>query len=143
MNAPVALVVALLAPRLLPAGGGEQGHPRLDLPGAVTVTAGLSLLVFALVGTQEAGWISVRTIGFLLTAAVLLGVFVVIEIRSPAPLVHFRFFRMRVPTVANIALLIFGAGMFSMLYFLSLYMQQALHYPPLAAGLAFLPQAAA
>jgi predicted MFS family arabinose efflux permease len=107
----------------------------------VTVTAGLSLLVYALVDATDAGWGSGQTIGLLALAAALIAVFVVIEQHSEAPLVPFRIFRLRTLTGANVVGLLVGASLFSMFFFISLYMQQVLGYSPIKSGFSYLPLA--
>jgi len=114
---------------------------HFDAWGAVTVTAGLSLLVYTLVDATDAGWGSSQTIGLLALSAALLGAFVAIELRSPAPLVPFRIFRLRALTGANVVGLLVGASLFSMFFFISLYMQQVLGYSPIKSGFSYLPLA--
>jgi predicted MFS family arabinose efflux permease len=107
--------------------------------GAVSVTAGLTLLVFAIVRTQENGWLSAQ--GFLLAGAAvaLLAAFVLIESRSKAPLVRLGIFRIRSLTGAHLAMLAVSGGMFAVFYFASIYLQQTLGFTPVQTGLAFLP----
>jgi predicted MFS family arabinose efflux permease len=107
----------------------------------VTVTAGLSVLAYALLDASSAGWGSAKIVGLLAFSAVLIGAFIVIETRSEAPLVPFRIFRVRTLTGANVVGLLLGASLFSMFYFISLYMQQVLGYSPIHAGLSYLPLA--
>ncbi len=141
VNVPIALVAAMLAPRLLM----ESRHPTattFDVPGAVSVTAGLALLVYGLVNTVDAGWGSAETLIVLGAALVLLAVFVAIESRTEHPLMPFSIFRLRTLTGANIVGLLVGMSLFSMFFFISLYLQQVLGYEPLEAGLAYLPLSA-
>jgi predicted MFS family arabinose efflux permease len=105
----------------------------------VTVTAGLSLLVYAIVDAESAGWGSSQTIGLLAAAAALLAVFTAIELRSDAPLVPFSIFRKRTLTGANVVGLMLGGSLFAMFFFITLYMQQVLGYSPIKAGLSYLP----
>ena len=105
------------------------------------MTAGLSILVYALVDATDAGWGSTQTIGLLALSAALLAAFVVIELRSQAPLVPFRIFRLRTLTGANVVGLLVGASLFSMFFFISLYMQQVLGYSAIKAGFSYLPLA--
>jgi len=140
VNTPIAIAAALVAPRLLPESRTE-GPRRFDIAGAVTVTAGLSLLVYTLVDANDAGWLSAQTLGLAAVAFALLAAFVVIELRSAAPLVDFQIFRMRTLTATNIVALLVAAALFSMFFFISLYMQQVLGYDALKAGLAYLPLA--
>jgi EmrB/QacA subfamily drug resistance transporter len=141
VNVPVALIVAALTPRFIAETRSESATRHFDTAGAVTVTAGLSLLVYAIVDADNAGWGSARTIGLLIAAAALIGSFVLIERRSSAPLVPFSIFRLRTLTGANIVGLLVGASLFSMFFFLSLYMQEVLGYSPIRTGLAYLPLA--
>jgi EmrB/QacA subfamily drug resistance transporter len=141
INVPVALVVAALAPRLIPESRSESTTRTFDTAGAVSVTAGLSLLVYAIVDANDAGWGSAQTLGLLALAAALIGAFVAIELRSRAPLVPFRIFRLPTLTGANTIGLLLGGSLFSMFFFITLYMQQVLSYSPIEAGLAYLPLA--
>jgi len=140
VNTPITIGAALLAPALLPESRTE-GPRRFDVAGAVTVTAGLSLLVYTLVDANGAGWLSTQTLGLGAVAFALLAAFVVIELRSAAPLVDFSIFRMRTLTATNVVALLVAAALFSMFFFISLYMQQVLGYDALKAGLAYLPLA--
>src|ERR671914_1051346 len=141
INVPVALIVAALAPRLILESRTESATRHFDTAGAVSVTAGLSVLVYALVDASDAGWGSTQTLGLLAVAAALIGAFVAIELRSQAPLVPFRIFRLRTLTGANVVGVLVGASLFSMFFFITLYMQQVLDYSPIEAGLAYLPLA--
>jgi predicted MFS family arabinose efflux permease len=107
------------------------------------VTAGLALLVYALVSTATAGWTSTETLLRLAGAVVLLVAFVAIEARSRNPLMPFSIFRLRTLRGANVVGLLIGMSLFSMFFFISLYLQQVLGYSPLKAGLAYLPLSAA
>jgi EmrB/QacA subfamily drug resistance transporter len=139
VNVPVALIVLALTPQLIPESRSESQTRHFDLAGAVTVTAGLSLLVYAIVDAASAGWGSTQTIGLLAAAIVLLGVFTMIERRSDAPLVPFSIFRKRTLTGANVVGLMVGGSLFAMFFFITLYMQQVLGYSPIKAGLSYLP----
>ena len=123
---------------LLPESRASLARRRFDVAGAVTVTGGLSVLVYAVVTAASHGWASATTIGLLAGAAALLAAFVVIEARSAAPLLPLTFFRNRTVTAANLAGLLLGGLLFPMFVFLSLYMQQVLGYSAIKAGLAFL-----
>ncbi|MGI8729464.1 MAG: MFS transporter [Solirubrobacteraceae bacterium] len=135
VNVPIALVAVLLAPRLLVESRQESETRHFDALGALTITAGLSLLVFVLVETVRVGWGSAQTIALLAVSLALIGVFIVIERRSVAPLVPFRIFRLRTLTGANVVGLMVGASLFSMFFFLSRYMQEVLRYDALKTGL--------
>jgi predicted MFS family arabinose efflux permease len=117
----------------------DVGHRSFDLAGAGTVTAGLVVLVFAIVKAQSYGWGSTRTIALLAAGIALIGVFLLIERRSHAPLMRLSIFRVRTLAVADAVLLLVASGMFGMFFFASLYVQEILGYSPLRAGLAFLP----
>ena len=140
---PVPVIVAFLAPRLILESRSEGSSRTFDIPGAVTVTAGLALLVYALVEAPDAGWGSAETLGMIAGALVLLAAFVAVELRSPSPLVPFSIFRLRTLTGANIVGLLTGASLFSMFFFISLYMQNVLGYSAIKAGLSYLPLAVA
>ena len=141
VNVPIGIIAALLAPRLLVESRRESETRHFDAFGALTVTAGLSLLVFALVDTINAGWGSTQTIGLLVVSLALILVFIAIERRSVAPLVPFSIFRKRTLTGANVIGLLIGASLFSMFFFLSRYMQEVLRYDALKTGLSYLPLA--
>jgi EmrB/QacA subfamily drug resistance transporter len=141
VNVPIGIGAAALAPVLLGESRSESQTRRFDAAGAVSVTAGLSLLVYALVDANNAGWGSTRTIALLAASVALLAAFVVIEQRSEHPLVPFRVFRSRTLTGSNVSGLLIGASLFSMFFFISLYMQQVLGYGALKAGFAYLPLA--
>jgi EmrB/QacA subfamily drug resistance transporter len=141
VNVPVSLVALALTPRLIPESRAERATRHYDVAGAVSITAGLSLLAYALLDANSAGWGSTRTVGLLALSVALIAAFVVIELRSRAPLVPFRIFRLRTLTGANVVGLLLGASLFSMFFYISLYMQQVLGYSPIHAGLSYLPLA--
>jgi EmrB/QacA subfamily drug resistance transporter len=141
VNVPVTLIALALAPRLVPESRSESQARHFDAAGAVTITAGLSLLAYALLDAGTAGWGSTKTVGLLVLAVALIAGFIVIELRSKAPLVPLRIFRMRTLTGANIVGLLLGASLFSMFFFITLYMQQVLHYSAIHAGLSYVPLA--
>jgi EmrB/QacA subfamily drug resistance transporter len=142
VNVPVGIAAAVLAWRYVPESRAEkrEGGPKsFDFAGAVTVTAGLIVLVYAIVKAEEFGWGSTRTLGLGALAIALLAVFVLIERRSSAPLVRLGIFRIRSLLGANLVLLVVAGGLFANFFFSSLYVQQILGYTPIEAGLAFLP----
>ena len=143
VNVPIGVIAAVLAPRLLDESRRENDLHHFDALGAISVTAGLSLLVFALVDTINAGWGSTQTLALLSIAVVLLVAFVFIELRSKDPLMPFGIFRLRTLSGANIVGLLVGAALFAMFFFLSRYMQEVLGYSALKAGLSYLPLALA
>ncbi|MGN6558642.1 MAG: MFS transporter [Solirubrobacterales bacterium] len=141
VNVPIGIAAAAIAPTLIAESRAENETRHFDFAGALTITLGLSALVFALLDAEEAGWGSGQTIGTLVISAILLSAFVAIERRSRAPLVPFSIFRIRTITGANVAGVLIGASLFSMFFFISLYMQQVLGYTPIHAGLSYLPLA--
>jgi EmrB/QacA subfamily drug resistance transporter len=141
VNVPIGVAAAALAPSLIAESRSGAATRHFDALGALSVTAGLTSLVYALVDANSAGWGSAQTLGLLAIAGVLLGVFAAIELRSKQPLVPFGIFRSRTLTGANVSGLLIGMSLFSMFFFVSLYMQQVLGYDALDAGLAYLPLA--
>jgi EmrB/QacA subfamily drug resistance transporter len=141
VNVPVALIALALTPGLIPESRSESATRHFDAAGAVSVTAGLSVLAYAFLDASSAGWESTKIISLLALSVALIGAFVAIELRSKAPLVPFRIFRSRTLTGANVVGLLLGASLFSMFFFISLYMQQVLGYSPIHAGLSYLPLA--
>ena len=141
VNVPIGVIAAAIAPTLIAESRADLEQRHFDFAGAVSVTGGLSLLVYALVDANNAGWGSVQTIALLAVSAALLLAFTVIERRSRAPLVPFSIFRLRTVTGANVVGLLTGASLFSMFFFISLYMQQVLGYDAIKAGLSYLPLA--
>ena len=136
INVPVGAVVAVIAARWLRDGRETAGRTRLDVPGAVLVTAGVGLLAFGIGRIETHGWTSLipLTGGLLLLAA-----FVAVEARAAQPLVRLRLFRLRSVAVGNLTTLVIMAGGFALWYFLSLYMQNVLDYSAIRTGLSFLP----
>ena len=141
VNVPVSLIALALTPGLIPESRSESATRHYDAAGAISVTAGLSLLAYALLDANSAGWGSTKIVSLLALSVALIGAFVVIELRSRAPLVPFRIFRLRTLTGANVVGILLGASLFSMFFFISLYMQQVLGYSPIHAGLSYLPLA--
>ena len=141
VNVPVALIALALTPGLIPESRSESATRHYDAAGALSVTAGLSLLAYALLDANSAGWGSTKIVSLLALSVALIGAFVVIQLRSKAPLVPFRIFRLRTLTGANVVGILLGASLFSMFFFISLYMQQVLGYSPIHAGLSYLPLA--
>jgi EmrB/QacA subfamily drug resistance transporter len=141
INVPVALITLAFTPGLIPESRSESGKRHFDAAGAVSVTAGLSLLVYACLDASESGWGSTKIIGLLAGSAALIAIFIAIELRSKAPLVPFRIFRLRTVTGANTVALLLGASVVPTFFFMSLYMQQVLGYSAIHAGLSYLPLA--
>jgi EmrB/QacA subfamily drug resistance transporter len=139
VNVPVAAGAILAAPRVLPEGKDPTEVRGFDLPGALTVTGGLALLVYAMVKASQDGWGTTGTIVRLAIAVVLLLAFVAIELRTKHPLLPFSIFRLRTLRGANIAGLLTGMSLFSMFLFISYYLQFVLGYSAIKTGLAYLP----
>ena len=141
VNVPIGLAAAALAPALIGESRSEAQTRSFDVAGAVSITAGLSILVYALVDATNAGWGSTQTIGLGALSVVLLASFVFIELRRRYPLIPFSIFKLRTLRGSNVIGLLLGMSLFAMFFFISLYMQQVLGYDPLKAGLAYLPLA--
>jgi EmrB/QacA subfamily drug resistance transporter len=139
VNLPIGAVVFGLCLMLLPGGPGHQAGGRLDVGGAITVTAALMLAVYAIVNGNEAGWTSARTLGMLAAAAVLLGVFLAIEARVKTPLMPLSLLCLRNVATANVVGVLWAAAMFAWFFISALYMQLVLGYTPMQVGLGFLP----
>ena len=139
INVPVGAILAALALRYLPAARPAPGKRNFDVPGAVLVTAGLMLLVYALVKATNYGWISLQTLGGVGLALVLLAAFVVNELRAAQPLMPLRIFKNRNVAAGNLMQLPITAGMFGVFFYLSLYLQQVLQFSPVQTGVHNLP----
>jgi EmrB/QacA subfamily drug resistance transporter len=140
VNVPIGILTAVLASRLLPESRDEDRSRSYDVLGALLATAGLVLLVYALVNTNRYAWGSARTVGELIGAGVLLLGFGVVEARVAShPLVPLRIFRSRTLSGANVVALSLGLAIFAVFFFLTLYMQQVLGFTPLQTGFAYLP----
>lgn len=141
INVPVALAVLVMS-RRLPAGRTPHPDRRLDLGGAALATAGVGLLVYAVVGTATAGWVSGTTLGLLAVSALLLVAFVALESVVRSPMLPLAMLAGRTLRAANVAALLTMAAMFPMWFLLTLYLQQVLGRGPVAAGLAVVPLSA-
>ena len=141
VNVPIGIAAAALAPRILRESRAEDGARTFDFAGAFTVTAGLSLLVYAIVDAVNVGWTSSRTLLEIGAAVILLVAFVIIETRQRHPLMPFTIFRLRTLRGANVVGLLLGMSLFSMFFFISLYLQNVLHYSPIKTGISYLPLA--
>lgn len=139
VNLPIGLAVYLLSWRLLPSVHGAIDRTRLDVAGAVTVTAALMLAVYAIVDGNQTGWGSARTLGLLVLAVGVFLAFVRIESRAEAPLVPPHLFRSRVIVASNVIGVLWAAAMFAWFFISALYLQRVLAYTPLQVGLSFLP----
>jgi EmrB/QacA subfamily drug resistance transporter len=139
INVPIGIAVIVAAFRWVPESHADLGHRRFDIAGAITVTAGLMLLVYSIVGTVDYGFTSARTLTLFGISVALLAAFLFIEQRSTAPLVRLGLLKLRSLAVANLAMLSVAAGMFAFFYFATLYIQIVLGFQPIKAGVAFLP----
>ena len=132
VNVPVGVATVLLALRYVRESRMDVAHRSYDVAGAVTVTGGLVILVYAIVKAQAYGWGSAKTLGLGAIAFVLLAAFIAIEQRSQAPLMRLNIFRIRTLAAADTALLLVASGMFGMFFFASLYVQDVLGLQPAA-----------
>ncbi len=139
VNAPIGVVVLLAALRVLPASPAPARGGRLDVAGAVLVTAAVMLAVYAVVGAGQAGWTSARTLGTLAAAVVLLAAFTAVEGQVSDPLMPLRLLRLRNLSTASVIGVLWAAAMFACFFLTTLYLQFVLGYSPLVTGLAFLP----
>jgi EmrB/QacA subfamily drug resistance transporter len=139
VNVPIGVAVVALSLRLIPGERAAMASQRLDIGGAVTVTASLMLAVYAIVNGNEVGWITAQTLGLLGVAAALFAIFVAIEARISSPLVPLGLFRLRNLAFSNVVGVLWAAAMFAWFFLSALYLQLVLGYSPLEVGLAFLP----
>ncbi|MEU6168722.1 MFS transporter [Streptomyces tanashiensis] len=138
VNVPIGVLVLAGAVLWLRESRAAAGR-RLNLPGAVLVTAGLATLAYGIVQTEEAGWTDPATLLTLLGGLALLAVFVTVEARTAAPLMPLKLFRTRAVSAANVGILLCGSSSFGMWFFMTTYAQSVLGYTPLQAGLALVP----
>ncbi len=141
VNVPVGALVFALTRPVVPESHADLGHRRFDAAGAVTVTGGLALLVYAISKAPDVGWATGRTIGLLFASVVVLAAFVVWELRTTAPLVPFGIFRIRTLTGANVVGLLLGATIYANFFILTLYVQGVLGWSALKTGVTFLATA--
>ncbi len=139
VNLPVGIAVFALTLSRLPSSPGRAAAGRLDIAGAITVTASLMLAVYAIVNGNDTGWTSGRTLGLLGAAVALLAAFLVIEAKVRAPLVPLGLFRSRNIATSNVVGVLMAGGMFAWFFLSALYLQLILGYSPLEVGLAYLP----
>lgn len=138
INVPIGALVLAGAALWLVESHARDGR-RLDLPGALLVTAGLATLAYGIVQTEAQGWAAAATLVPLAAGLALLGAFVAVEARTKAPLMPLKFFRVRAVSAANAAMFVNGFATFGMWFFMTLYAQNVLGYTPLGAGLALIP----
>jgi len=139
VNLPIGAVVYALCVALLPDTRPQAAGQKLDVGGAITITLALMLAVYAIVGGNEAGWLSLQTLGLLGAALLLLVAFLAIESRVRQPLVPLGLFRLRSVAISNVVGVLWAAAMFAWFFISALYMQLVLGYTPMQVGLAFLP----
>ncbi|MCW2768415.1 MAG: drug resistance transporter, EmrB/QacA subfamily [Nocardioides sp.] len=139
VNVPVGIGVWLAAKRILPEDEVVPDAARLDVPGAVLITGALMLSVYAIVGGNEAGWTSARTIALLGSSVVLILVFLHREARVANPLVPLRLFTLRNVAISQIVGVLWAGAMFAWFFLAALYLQLVLSYSALEVGLAFIP----
>jgi EmrB/QacA subfamily drug resistance transporter len=141
VNVPVAAIVLILTPFYVGESRREDVVHDYDLPGAISVTAGLIVLVYAISEAPQAGWWTFRTVGLLVVAAALLAFFLIWEWREKEPLMPLGIFRIRLVAAANFCGFLLAGGMYGTFLLLTLYMQQVLHLSVLQTGVAFLATA--
>jgi EmrB/QacA subfamily drug resistance transporter len=142
VNVPVGAIVFALTRPIVPESRADLGHRSFDATGAVSVTGGLALFVYAISKAPDVGWGTGRTIGLLIVSVVILGAFVIWERRTTAPLVPFSIFHIRTLTGANAVGLLLGATIYANFFILTLYVQQILGWSALKTGVTFLATAA-
>ena len=138
INVPVGLAVIAAAPIVLAESRGQQGHRHFDVAGSASVTAGVMMLVYAMTRATQDGWGSTSTVALLVGSAALIAAFLAIELRSPAPLLPLRIFRLRSVAGANAAAVIIGSIAFSQFFLQTLYMQNVLGYSAIRTGVGFI-----
>jgi EmrB/QacA subfamily drug resistance transporter len=141
VNVPVGAAVLLLTPAIVPESFRQTTRRRYDPLGAISVTAGLALLVYGISQAPEVGWATARTIGVLIASAALLVAFLVIERTVQEPLMPFRIFRVRTVAGANVVGALLGAVIFSNFFLLTLYVQNVLGFSALKTGFTFVATA--
>ncbi|MFG2174806.1 MFS transporter [Streptomyces niveus] len=141
INIPIAVIVLALAPRVMPSAPARRGS--IDLAGAVTVTAGLAVAVYAIVRAPETGWASAETWLVLAAGVALIAAFVAIQARRREPLMRLAIWRAPNLAGANIAQLLMAGAWIPMWFFLNLYLQQVLGLGAFASGSALLPMTVA
>lgn len=138
INIPVGAAVIALTPFVIKESKAELNHRHFDVAGATSITGGLMLLVYAMTRATQNGWGTWETVALLAASAALIVAFVAIELRSKAPLLPMRIFRLRTLTAANVTGFLVGSALFSQFFLLTLYMQEVLHYSAIKTGVAYL-----
>jgi EmrB/QacA subfamily drug resistance transporter len=139
VNVPIGIAAIFFILKYIPTHTEESRDKHLDLPGAVLVTGGLMMLVYALTLAAQDGWTSISTLAAFATSIVLIAAFLFNETKSKHPLVPLSIFRIRNVVGGNLIMLPIVAGALGQFFFLSLYVQNVLHYSPVVSGLSFLP----
>jgi MFS family permease len=142
INVPIGALVLAGSLRWLAESRNGDGR-RLDLPGALLVTVGLGTLAYGISQTEAEGWTAAASLVPLVAGLALIGLFLVVEARTAAPLMPLGLFRLRAVSSANAAMFVNGSAMFCMWFFMTLYAQNVLGYTPLEAGLALVPSSLA
>jgi EmrB/QacA subfamily drug resistance transporter len=142
VNVPIGALVLVGTSLWLAESRGSTAR-RLDVPGAILVTGGVAALAYGIAQTESHGWTSAASLTPLIGGLAILALCAAVEARTAQPLIPLRLFTIRSVSSANTVLFSTGAATFAAWYFLSLYMQQVLHYSPLRAGFAFLPHTVA
>jgi EmrB/QacA subfamily drug resistance transporter len=138
VNVPVGIFVVVTALRVLGHHKTDVGHNNLDLPGAISVTSGLMVLVYALTKAPTYGWLDHKTLIYFAISLALLVFFIINEQRAKHPLMPLRIFKIRNLTGANATMTLLAAAMLSVFFFTTLYVQEILHFSPVKTGLSFL-----
>jgi MFS family permease len=140
VNVPVGAAVIAVSPRLLRESRADVRERRFDFAGAVAITGGLMVLVYAMTHATEHGWATAATISLLVASVVLIASFFAVEARAKAPLLPLRILRLRTLAGSNVSALITTGTVVSMFLLLTLYMQEVLHYSPIKTGVAYIAQ---
>lgn len=138
INVPVGALVIALTPFLLRESHADLRHRHFDIAGAASITGGLMLLVYAMTRAAQHGWGTGQSIALLAASVALIATFFVVELRSQAPLLPLRIFRLRTLSASNVSGLLLGMAIFAQFFLLTLYMQQVLHYSALKTGVAYI-----